>query len=76
MHTSNRHPKPSLSQTMHDSDFEYESKYESPKKLSTSKERADKLRNPYDQRPIELSWLHQNKSHDNHRYMTSVTTTK
>lgn len=44
-------------------------------KLSLSKgtpvpnERNDRLKSPSDDRPLELSWMLQNKSHDNYKYI-------
>ncbi|CAF0727337.1 unnamed protein product [Rotaria sp. Silwood1] len=68
-YVNDHQPKSFVSNTIHDSDSQYESESELPKKPSPPKKRHDKLKNPYNERPLELSWLQQNHSHDNYNRM-------
>ena len=55
-----------------ESDSQSRSKTELRKESVIIEQQHDKLKNPSDERPIELSWLLQNKSHDNYKYIIKL----
>ncbi|CAF1256537.1 unnamed protein product [Rotaria sordida] len=70
-YVNNYKPESSVSNTVHDSDSQYELESELSKKLPTPKEQHNKLKSPHNERPLELSWLQQNNSHDHYNRMNS-----
>ncbi|CAF3522915.1 unnamed protein product [Rotaria socialis] len=69
-HVGNHRKNSLITPRNDESDLQSTSKKELRKESEIPNQQHDKLKDPSDERPIELSWLQQNKSHDNYNRMS------